>query len=188
MKEIWKDVFWYEWYYKISNTWKIKSLVVINKYWVFKKERILKPRIHTNYLYVQLCKDWEHKEQAVHRLVAQGFLWLDINNSNIHVLHKDDNPNNNYINNLFLGDQLSNMQDMSKKGRSAHQWKLWKLNHNSKKIWRYNLDWELIDIWHWTWEVIRELNIDYNRGNIIRCCTWKAKTAYWFIWKYKNND
>jgi hypothetical protein len=51
----------------------------------------------------------------VHRLVAQEFL---VNKSNgINVCHKDDNPLNNQVNNLFWGTQGDNVSDMVSKNR-----------------------------------------------------------------------
>lgn len=51
------------------------------------------------------------KKYLIHRLVANAFLWLDLKNSSILVCHKDDNPENCNVNNLFLWNHKSNSYD-----------------------------------------------------------------------------
>lgn len=53
----------------------------------------------------------------VHRLVAQAFI---PNPDNLpFACHKDDDPSNNCVENLFWGTQLDNMQDKVRKGRQS---------------------------------------------------------------------
>jgi len=54
----------------------------------------------------------------VHRLVASAFLGLDISNSSMVVMHKDDNPKNNKLYNLAIGSQKDNIADAKNKGRN----------------------------------------------------------------------
>lgn len=56
-----------------------------------------------------------------HRLVARAFLWLNIKDTEMLVCHKDDNPENNHYNNLFLGCAAHNLQDMARKFRSLQK-------------------------------------------------------------------
>jgi len=55
---------------------------------------------------------------------------------------------------------------------------------NSKPILQYAINWYLIKSWNNSECVKKTLWI--NSSNIIWCCKWKRKTAWWFIWKYKN--
>lgn len=129
MKEIFKDIPWYEWIYQVSNTGKIRSFK--NGRWWIWNSKILSPwKIKSNYLFVVLSLNWNTKQILVHRLVWQSFLWLDINNKKIFVCHKDDNPLNNNVNNLFLWTQSDNMQDCISKWR---RWGYFKLNKDKVK-------------------------------------------------------
>lgn len=58
-------------------------------------------------------------------------------------------------------------------------------NTNSKKVLQYDLFGFLIKEWNSTGEVGRELKI--SQGNISSCCLGKQKTAYGYIWKYKDS-
>ena len=65
--EIWKDIPWYEWLYKASNLWRVKSL--------FRYKKILKPLKHTEW-YFRYClmKDWKRSYKYAHRIVSMCFL------------------------------------------------------------------------------------------------------------------
>ena len=54
----------------------------------------------------------------VHRLVAYAYLGLDLSNDKAFIEHKDDNQQNNNTSNLRIGDNTSNTQDRTDKGRS----------------------------------------------------------------------
>jgi hypothetical protein len=58
-------------------------------------------------------------------------------------------------------------------------------NKNSKPVLQFNLDNILIKEWSSSGEVGRVLNI--SQGNISNCCNRKQKTAYGFIWRYKED-
>jgi hypothetical protein len=82
--------------------------------------RVVKKRQYKKnwrYRSIKLIVDWKLKNFYIHRLVAQAFLWLDINNTTIKVCHKDDNILNNNKDNLFVGSQWENIADRVKKGR-----------------------------------------------------------------------
>jgi hypothetical protein len=71
--------------------------------------RILSPRKKgkNSYATVSLSKNLIEKTILVHRLVASCFLGLDLFSftdpkTSICVCHKDDNPANNEVSNLFL--------------------------------------------------------------------------------------
>ena len=120
MKEIWMDILWYENHYKVSNTWKVFMK------WRFKMNH--SKRIYIDNRELEINSNWKYKhcfvrlnwkKFYVHRLVAQAFLWLDIENKRIFVCHKDDNPENNCVDNLFLWSCKENHYDMVNKWRMA---------------------------------------------------------------------
>lgn len=120
----WKDIPGYEWIYAISGAWVIKSYsrLVNSHRKLMRKEMILKYRPNRwrwkyNSWRVILCKDGVRKQYSVSRLMWYVFLWLDLNNTDICVLHKDDNPMNNNLDNLFLGTFWDNVRDSLKKWR-----------------------------------------------------------------------
>ena len=74
MEEIWKNIEGYEGLYMVSSLGRVKSLDRYNGRGHRISGRILKPRIHSNYWAVQLCKGGECREQLIH---------TGIDNSNI---------------------------------------------------------------------------------------------------------
>ena len=72
MKEIWKDVTWYEWKYKVSDLWRVKSFIC------HKKWKIL--RIQWNwYVY------FNSTSYSVMRLVAKEHLWYCYGDKRLHL-------------------------------------------------------------------------------------------------------
>lgn len=171
--EVWKDVVGYEGLYQVSNKGRVKSL------W-FGKERILRPgKLKKGYLMVCLCKNREKKWCLVHRLVGQAFL------SNPHNLpeinHRDENKENNSVQNLewcsvkynnSFGTRLQRVSEKHTNGK------------DSKPVFQYTLDGEFVKEWKSGHDVQR--NLGFNNASISRCCLGKQKSAYKFVWKYKN--
>jgi len=182
MEERLIDIPWYEGIYKVNNLWNVIS-------YKFNRIRILK-YLHNSkwYSYISI----KQRHIAVHRLVAQAFLWLDISNSKIVVCHIDDNPLNNRLDNLYIWSQKDNIKDMIIKWRDrfnfntnkpiGHLWKKWIKNHRSKIVYQFSKHWKLLRKWDSLSDVERELSI--NRSSISECCLFKRLTAWWFIWKY----
>lgn len=54
------------------------------------------------------------KRCTVHRLVAATFLGLDPSDTRVLVCHRDDNPLNNKVSNLYLGDKSTNQVDFNR--------------------------------------------------------------------------
>ena len=180
--EVWKDIEWYEWYYQISNYGKVKSLSRFNSI----KESFLSPwkcwKVWNVYHRVVLFKDWKWRWFSIHRLIAQAFFWLDIDNKDVLVCHKDDNTLNNKVENIFLWTHKDNMVDMSKKHRSWYQWKLWKLHPLSRQVNQYDLEFNFIKTWDSIMDIERQLWI-INTW-VVACCRWRSKHSWKFIWKY----
>lgn len=112
-REVFRDIKNYEWHYQISNLANVKTIERKVKVWKgFRTVNsiILKPIYIREYANVFLC-NWKPKRFKIHRLVAQAFKWLDINNPNIVVRHIDDKKYNNYSRNLKLWTQTQNMKD-----------------------------------------------------------------------------
>jgi hypothetical protein len=177
MKEIWKDIKWYEWLYQVSNLGQIRN-----------NNRLLKPVNIRTYSRVKLTKNKICRWYYVHRLVAQAFLELDIDYKMICVLHKEEllinNFLNNTINNLKLWTHKENMQDMLQKWRWI-KGRIWKLCNNSKKIRQFTKNWEYIKTWDSWMDVQRELWIF--QSNLSKCFKWEYKTTWGFIWKLTTN-
>lgn len=172
MEEIWRDIPWYEWLYKISSIWNLKN-----------NHRLLKPYQRRDlYFICRISKNKNIRTYLIHRLVASAFLWLDLNNSKICACHKDDDPANNSKDNLFLWTQKENMIDCWKKWRVYLSGKDWKNHPRSKKIKQFSLSWWLIKIWYGSWEVQRELWL--YQWNIIQCCKWNRKSCWGYKWNY----
>lgn len=94
-KEIWKDIVNYEGLYQVSNFGRIKSLGGKHCH---QNEIILKLGYRNSYNVAYLSKNNICKVFQVHRLVAEAFI-PNPNNFPI-VNHKDENPRNNYVENL----------------------------------------------------------------------------------------
>lgn len=105
--EIWKPIKDYENLYQVSSFGRVKSLEHYDTVGRLRKERILsiKPK---PYCQVCLSKNGEKVCYFVHRLVAETFI---PNPDNLPcVNHKDENPSNNYLNNLEWCTQAYNTQ------------------------------------------------------------------------------
>lgn len=166
-----KDIPWYEWLYQISNQGRVKSLQRIAKsgsaWRQFKKEKMLKQKQDRLYRRVALCKNNTIKFIFVHRLVWFVFMWLDISNKKILVCHKDDNPWNNNIENLFLGTQSDNIKDCVNKWR-------W-VDNSNENHWMHKLSnidviniKELLALWINNTNIAREYGVDQSHISRIK--------------------
>lgn len=182
MQEIYKDIPWYEWY-QVSNLGNVRSLI--------ENERILKSSIKKSwYLYVNIKK----KHHYIHRIVAQSFITNPENKRTVN--HKDGNKLNNSIDNLEWATYSENMKhafaswlkfntennNFIKNHPKNNLGKLWKDNHNSKKVSQVDVYWNFIRIWESIADVKRILWID--DWSVVKCCKWRQKTAGGFVWRY----
>ena len=168
MKEIWCPIKGYEGQYEVSDKGRVRSLK-------YGKERILKPgRNNCGYLIAGLCNNGEHKWYSVHRLVAQTFI---PNPNNLpEVNHKDEDKENNSVHNLEWCSSKYNANFGTRTQRQAEKL--------SKPVLQYSLDGEFVKEWSSTIGV--ERNLGYLHNNISNCCNGKRKSAYGYIWKFKD--
>ena len=168
MEEIWCPIKGYESQYQVSDKGRVRSLK-------FGKERILKPgRDDGGYLLVSIWKNGEKKMCKVHRLVSQAFI---PNPDNLpEVNHKDEDKTNNKVSNLEWCDRKYNQNYGTGIQRMAEKL--------SKSVLQFTKDGEFVKEWKSATDVKR--NLGYSKGNISSCCTGKLKSAYNFIWKFKD--
>lgn len=127
MREEWKQIKWYEWLYEVSNLWYIRN----SKYYNMKSRASWRSWARK----IELSKDNKKKTFYLHRLIAQAFLGLDINNVKISVWHKDYDNDNNCVDNLFIWDATDIARDMISKWKHSTQKK-----RKEKVIKWYNIE------------------------------------------------
>jgi len=177
--EEWKDIIWFNWLYQISNKWRVKSL----KFW---RNKILKPHHNIKwYMIIWLSKNSKKRNYILHRLLLKSF-----------IPNLEYKPQVNHINWIKDDNRLENLEWSTASENLKHsfsilwrnpcmEWKFWKDNHLSKAINQFTLQGNFIKTWNSTMDVERELLI--NHSNISRCCKWKYKFSWWFIWEYKKD-
>lgn len=191
MNEIWKDIIWYEWKYKISNLWEVKSINYNNQ----RIEKILKRWIGKDWhSQINLCLNWVPLSTNISRLVGINFI---PNPNNLpFVLHKDETLDENWAlynweDNLYWWTHSDNMQDKHRKWRANNlfqnkhpwKWKFWKDHHMSKKVDQYTKDGVFVKTWDSIMDIKRELWID--TSSISACCKkTKLKSSWWYKWEY----
>ena len=165
--EIWCPIKGYESLYEVSDKGRVKSIG-------YGKERILKPgRNKDGYLLVSLYKNRE-KICYVHRLVCQTFI---PNPDNLpQVNHIDEDKENNSVQNLEWCDSKYNNNYGTR-----NQMVSMKL---SKPVLQFTKDGEFVAEWKSSSEIKR--NLGFAQQHISSCCNGKLKSAYGFIWKFKD--
>lgn len=203
MDEIWKDIKGYEGLYKISSLGRIKRLerVIVNSIGkkITLKEKILNgTKRNGYYCFNAVGNNGENLKQGVHIFVAQAFPeicgeWFE----GCHVHHIDHNPLNNTAENLQVMKAEEHLS-LHNKGENNNNYD----NHNKKPniskaligrrneckhipILQYTKNGVLLKEWECIADVQKELG--YSAGNICWVCKGICKTAYGFVWRYKNN-
>lgn len=135
-EEIRKEIPWLpKWKYFVSNLWRVKNWKVKCKKW-----RILKFE-HNHYWHQRVKLYWpgwrnDVRHYQVHRLVYCVFNNLDygywLTPTTWLVCHKDNNPLNNRLDNLYIGTAKDNMQQCSRDWRVVVPCLKWESNWNSK--------------------------------------------------------
>ena len=153
-----KDVVGYEGLYAVTSCGKV---------WSYKNKMFLTPGItHKGYLRVNLWKDGGFKTKQVHRLVAEAYI---PNPENLpQVNHKDENKENNCLQNLEWCDCKYNNNYGTRNER------------HKKPILQYTLDGEFVREWQSATDVGKNVN-----DGICKCLKGKTKSAYGYLWKYK---
>lgn len=178
--EEWKDIEGYEGLYQVSNYGRIKSLG--NE--ATRKEKILKPNLSgAGYYQVGLCNNGIRKLFYVHRLVAEAFIPNPNNLKEIN--HKSEDKTLNTVENLEWCDRLYNMNygDIKNKMSQSHIGIFINREDQSKKVYQYTLDGELIKVWESTAECEREGG--FHQSSISNCCLGKQQKHKGYRWSYE---
>lgn len=164
-EEIWKDIPWYEWLYKVSSYWNI-----ISNTYNSRNRTIRKNIINTWYERVSLSKNHKAIWIKVHRLVMLAFVWP----SNLHVNHKDWNKTNNNIENL---------EYVTRSENQLHAFRTWL---QKPKCWKKVIaskDWNIVKSFNSIADACREYWL-YS-SNIIKSIKGEYSHCGWFNWRYK---
>lgn len=176
--EEWRPVKGYEGLYEVSNFGRVKSLERDVKCKGNSKrtikETILNPENGVKgYLRVYLYKDGKYIRKQVHRLVAEAFIPNPLNLPCIN--HKGETPSKNFVWQL----EWCTIQYNNTYGNRIDKQKV--------KLFKPVLQFDLNGNFIKEYTSIKEVEIEngLNHSLISRCCLGKVKTAYKYIWKYK---
>ena len=177
MEEVWKDIAGYEGLYQVSNLGRVKSLKGFNLNTGCYESRVKILKLSHNrrgYPMVMLIDKTERKGKTVHRLVAEAFI---PNHENLpQVNHKDEDKRNNHVSNLEWCSNAYNHDYGTRIERCAEKLK--------KKIIQYSLDNSFIAEYDGVRDAAK-VNGFKASSSISECCSGKRKTAYGYVWKYK---
>ena len=185
-EEIWKDIKGYEGYYQVSNYGRVKSLDRIisssTSNTFYKKGQLIKLRNKKGYYNVSLSKNNKSRHFIVNKLVATAF--IDNPNNYNQTNHKDENPLNNYIENL----EWCNSQYNNTYGTKLERVKKTMIARNLKMAQKVILQFDLNENFIREWDSASQIHkaYGYNIGFIGRCCKIKNSTGYNYIWRYKD--
>lgn len=180
--EIWKPIKNFD-KYEVSNYGNVRSKVIKRSKNESKPPQItyryLRPCVKRGYATVQISNDYYILIRLVHRLVALAFI---PNPDNLpQVNHKDENPLNNHIDNL---EWCTNEYNSNYGTRNVRIGRTSKRNMKlCKKVLQYDLNGNFIKEWFSLEQIVRECG--YAKPNISRCCHFKNKTSYGYIWRFK---
>ena len=159
--EIWKDIQGYEGLYQVSNYGRVRSLERVimrlnGKPQHIKKKILMHVIDKYGYSIVHLRKNGKGKMKKLHRLVAETFI---PNPQHLpQVNHKDENKTNNNVDNLEWCTPSYNINYGTRKKRVARK--------ESKRVFQYTLDGDLIKIW----DSLSECGRNGFRPSIVSMC------------------
>jgi hypothetical protein len=168
--EIWKDIEWYEWLYKVSNLWRIKSVnrtidvkrSFNGKVWEAKYNVqwwIVQQWIDKNWLHsVSLINWWSktRKTFSVMKLVYCTFKWQTRDWFRRMLQHKDWNKDNNRFDNI----QLHNQKHHTTYRRASYQL-LKQIESSGISVdWIYDILNKLENNWKLEWTSIGKKALD----------------------------
>lgn len=177
--EIWKDIPWYEWRYRVSNIGNIISM--INNHWD-KRTLLLKTTKSYWYLRINLLKRYT----SIHRIVAKVFIPNPENKPFVN--HKNWIKDDNRAENLEWCTSSENLihayNVLWRKKPMTWLWKFWISHPRAQWVIQISKEWNFIKKWDSIMDAQRQLWI--HQTNITQCCKWRYKSAWWYVWKYNN--
>jgi len=187
-QEIWKPIQGYEGLYEISANLRIRSLDRIvrlrGEHFRTQKGKIMEPVFDGNgYLFIALCKNGIIKKFKLHRLVAIHFI---PNQHNLkYVDHINADKSDNRIENLQW---ITNADNVIKGHYIDGNRKPGEIG-NIKPVLQYTKTGEFVTEHRSVSEAQRVFTTNSNSGSISKHLEQpiKRKSAYGYIWKYKNN-
>lgn len=129
MKHIWRPIPGYEGYYEVSNRGLVRSLDRTiaghrkdgGTFQSFVKGRTLSPAVWSDgYGRVMLHRDGKRRPWLVHRAVLMAFVGAPPAEG-MQCCHRDGDPSNNNVSNLYWGTRSQNVQDMLRHGTGFQQ-------------------------------------------------------------------
>ena len=213
--EIWRDIKGYEGYYQVSNLGNVKTLHANKGHRIKLMALAPHPR---GYKSVNLYKDGKHTPILVHRLVAAAFVPNPNNYNEVNHIDENKCNNNadnlewvSHGDNCRYGTRNARISQNSRGQKRSDETKAKmkesqslrsereesRTNKRTKKISQYDLNGNFIRDFDSLYDAVVYLGFKADRENkygagykrnICYCCNGLTKTAYGFIWKFKEDN